>query len=270
MKTLNNKYKLTIAATPIGNINEVNNRFLYEVQKMDILLCEDTRVIKKLLNLLNIHKPYEYIKFDLFSEHDQVDKIINLIKKGKNVMMLSDAGYPTISDPGYNLVTKCIESEIAINVINGSCSIIHALVGSGFSSREFLFLGFLGKTKTERINNLKKYNNLEITIIILESVHRIKQCLNDIYEIYGNQRISIARELTKMHEEFIYTDLKSIINSELELKGEFVIVIDKKNHELKQDQQFIINEIKQLINNNLKTKEISQYIAKKYHLDANE
>lgn len=270
MKTLNNQYKLFLAATPIGNLSEVNQRFLDTLETIDILLCEDTRVIKKLLSLLNIHNQYEYIKFDLFSEHNNLDNIIKLIYQGKNIMMLSDAGYPTISDPGYNLVSKCIDNGIAINVINGPCSIIHALVGSGFSSREFLFLGFLGKTKTERMNSLNKYLNLELTMVILESVHRLKTCLTDIYEVYGNQKVCIARELTKLHEEFIYTDLASVINTDLELKGEFVIVLDKKNSVIEQDQQFIINEIKQLLKDGLKTKEISQYIANKYHLDNKE
>lgn len=270
MKTLNSQYKLFLAATPIGNLSEVNQRFLDTLETIDILLCEDTRVIKKLLSLLNIHKQYEYIKFDLFSEHNNLDNIIKLIYQGKNIMMLSDAGYPTISDPGYNLVSKCIDNGVAINVINGPCSIIHALVGSGFSSREFLFLGFLGKTKTERMNSLNKYLNLELTMVILESVHRLKACLTDIYEVYGNQKVCIARELTKLHEEFIYTDLVSAINADLELKGEFVIVLDKKNSVIEQDQQFIINEIKQLLKDGLKTKEISQYIANKYHLDNKE
>lgn len=270
MKTLNSKYKLTLAATPIGNLSEVNQRFLDALQTTDILLCEDTRVIKKLLSLLGVNKHYEYIKFDLFSEHNNLEQIIELIHDGKNIMMLSDAGYPTISDPGYNLVSKCIAEGIAINVINGPCSIIHALVGSGFSSREFLFLGFLGKTKTERMNSLKKYSDIEITMVILESVHRLKQCLTDIYEVYGNQKICIARELTKLHEEFIYIDLASAIDTDLELKGEFVIVLEKKNSNVEWDQQLIINEIKQLINDGLKTKEISQYIANKYHLDNKE
>lgn len=270
MKTLNNKHKLTLAATPIGNLNEVNQRFLDALNTADILLCEDTRVIKKLLSLLGVHKSYEYIKFDLFSEHSNLDQIIELIRQDKNIMMLSDAGYPTISDPGYNLVSKCIAEGIAINVINGPCSIIHALVGSGFSSREFLFLGFLGKTKTERINSLKKYSSLELTMVILESVYRLKQCLSDIYEVYGNQKICIARELTKLHEEFIYTDLIDALYSDLELKGEFVIVLEKKNSIVEQDKQHIINEIKQLLQSGLKTKEISQYIANKYHLDNKE
>lgn len=270
MKTTSSQYKLFLAATPIGNINEVNQRFLDALQTIDILLCEDTRVIKKLLSLLNIKKKYEYIKFDLFNEHKNIDKITKLIYQGKNIMVLSDAGYPTISDPGFTLVNKCINEGIAINVINGPCSIIHALVGSGFSSREFLYLGFLGKTKVERINSLNKYLNLELTIIILESVHRIKSCLADMYDVYGNQNICIARELTKLHEEFIYTNLASAVNLDLELKGEFIIVLDKKNFDVQQDEQLIMNEIKCLLNKGLKTKEISQYIASKYKFDNKE
>ena len=163
MKTRDSQNKLYIAATPIGNLKEVSKRFLELINEMDILLCEDTRVIKKLLMLLNINKHFQYYKFDMFSELGQTQKIIDLIAKKNKVMLLSDAGYPTISDPGYQLVNACIKSDIAIEVINGPCSLIHALVGSGFSSQEFLYLGFLGKTSIERTKKLHKYIDINTT-----------------------------------------------------------------------------------------------------------
>lgn len=163
MKTRDSQNKLYIAATPIGNLKEVSKRFLELINEMDILLCEDTRVIKKLLMLLNINKHFQYYKFDMFSELGQTQKIIDLITKKNKVMLLSDAGYPTISDPGYQLANACIKSDIAIEVINGPCSLIHALVGSGFSSQEFLYLGFLGKTSIERTKKLHKYIDINTT-----------------------------------------------------------------------------------------------------------
>lgn len=268
MKTKNSQYKINVAATPIGNIQEVNQRFLEAVTTMDVLLCEDTRVTKKLLMLLNIHKTFEYIKFDMFSELTNNDYIIDLIKSNKNVMLLSDAGYPTISDPGYKLINTCIQHKIAINVINGPCSLIHALVGSGFSSREFLFLGFLGKNSTDRIKKINQYKNVDTTWIILESVHRLNQCLEDLYKVLGPQNICIARELTKLHEEFIYCNLSEFNNLQFDCKGEFVLVIEKKDIKTSVSNEQIEFEIKELLKTKIKTKDISNMVAKKFNLNS--
>ena len=268
MKTRDSQNKLYIAATPIGNLKEVSKRFLELINEMDILLCEDTRVIKKLLMLLNINKHFQYYKFDMFSELDQTQKIIDLITKKNKVMLLSDAGYPTISDPGYQLVNACIKSDIAIEVINGPCSLIHALVGSGFSSQEFLYLGFLGKTSIERTKKLHKYIDINITWIILESVHRLKECLKDLFKVLGAQNICIAHELTKLHEEFIYVNLSNIDNIELDYKGEFVIVIDKKPLEYKVNEFEINEKIVSLLRQGIRTKDISLILFNEYNLDA--
>lgn len=268
MKTRDSQNKLYIAATPIGNLKEVSKRFLELINEMDILLCEDTRVIKKLLMLLNINKHFQYYKFDMFSELGQTQKIIGLIAKKNKVMLLSDAGYPTISDPGYQLVNACIKSDIAIEVINGPCSLIHALVGSGFSSQEFLYLGFLGKTSIERTKKLHKYIDINTTWIILESVHRLKECLKDLFKVLGAQNICIAHELTKLHEEFIYVNLSNIDNIELDYKGEFVIVIDKKPLEYKVNEFEINEKIVSLLRQGIRTKDISLILFNEYNLDA--
>lgn len=268
MKTRDSQNKLYIAATPIGNLKEVSKRFLELINEMDILLCEDTRVIKKLLMLLNINKHFQYYKFDMFSELGQTQKIIDLITKKNKVMLLSDAGYPTISDPGYQLVNACIKSDIAIEVINGPCSLIHALVGSGFSSQEFLYLGFLGKTSIERTKKLHKYIDINTTWIILESVHRLKECLKDLFKVLGAQNICIAHELTKLHEEFIYVNLSNIDNIELDYKGEFVIVIDKKPLEYKVNEFEIKEKIVSLLRQGIRTKDISLILFNEYNLDA--
>ena len=268
MKNRDSQNKLYIAATPIGNLKEVSKRFLELINEMDILLCEDTRVIKKLLMLLNINKHFQYYKFDMFSELGQTQKIIDLITKKNKVMLLSDAGYPTISDPGYQLVNACIKSDIAIEVINGPCSLIHALVGSGFSSQEFLYLGFLGKTSIERTKKLHKYIDINTTWIILESVHRLKECLKDLFKVLGAQNICRAHELTKLHEEFIYVNLSNIDNIELDYKGEFVIVIDKKPLEYKVNEFEINEKIVSLLRQGIRTKDISLILFNEYNLDA--
>lgn len=270
MKTFESKYTLKVAATPIGNLNEATFRLIDALETSDVVLCEDTRVTGNLLKLLEIENKPKLIKFEKFSENELVDDVLNLIKQDKNVLLVSDAGYPLISDPGYTLVSSCEKNNIAVEVINGASSILHSLVVSGLPTNNFMFLGFLGKTKQERISYLSKFKNIETTFVILESVHRLKECLLDLYEVLGNQEICIARELTKKHEEIIHSTLKKIINIDLNLKGEFVIVL--RNHILEENLNLdnLNDEILDMLNNNCKTKEISVYLSNKYHLDQKE
>ena len=270
MKTFESEYILTVAATPIGNLNEVSYRLIDALNMADIVLCEDTRVTGNLLQLLAIENKPKLVKFEKYTENNMVDSVIQWIKEGNKIVLVSDAGYPLISDPGYTLVKACEENKIAVEVINGPSSIIHALVASGFQTNNFMFLGFLGKTKQERINHLSKFKDIPTTFIILEAVHRIEETLKDLRQILGNQNICIARELTKKHEEIIRTDLDSAINNGLTLKGEFVLVLENKP-EIKQASLDSVNdEIIAMLDQNYRTKEISVFIAQKYNLDQKE
>ena len=269
MKTNESTFILNVVATPIGNTNEVSSRLKECFLSTDIFLCEDTRVTKKLLSILAISKNYEFYKFDAFNENIKTNEIINLIKNSKKIITLvSDAGYPNISDPGYKLIHECIKNQIAINIINGPCSIIHALVGSGFCTQPFLFLGFLGKTKNERIKKISEYKNLNLTFVIFESIHRISQTLQDLHDILGNQKICIARELTKLHEEFIYCNLDDCKNLNLNYKGEFVIVIENISNK-SINEKVINDEIINLLKEGLKTKLIANLLSKKYQINPN-
>lgn len=248
MKTFENEYVLKVAATPIGNLFETSERLILTFQEVDIILCEDTRVTKHLLNLLNISINAQLVKFEKFTENQMSEKVISWIKdEHKKVLLVSDAGYPLISDPGYSLVKLCEENQIAVEVINGPSSIIHALVVSGFPTNNFMFLGFLGKTSSERINYLKPYKDLNTTFIILESVYRLKNTLEDLLNVLGNQKVCLARELTKKHEEIIHSDLSNLINSDINLKGEFVLVIHNEPDKQVVDAIDIVNEIKELL-----------------------
>ncbi|MBR2652265.1 16S rRNA (cytidine(1402)-2'-O)-methyltransferase [bacterium] len=269
MKTNESNFILNVVATPIGNTKEVSLRLKECFLETEIFLCEDTRVTKKLVNILGINNHYEYYKFDSFSENIKTNEVIDLIKSKKKVTLVSDAGYPNISDPGYKLIHECINNKIAINIINGPCSIIHALVGSGFPTQPFLFLGFLGKTKVERTKKILKYKNFHLTIVIFEAVHRIISTLQNLYEALGNKKVCIARELTKLHEEFLYFELKDYNTLNFNCKGEFVIVINNTNEETNFDENKIENEISELIKQNLKTKEIANLISQKYSIGQN-
>lgn len=269
MKTFNSKYKINVLATPIGNISEVSPRFINTINECDVILCEDTRVTRKLLNLLEIRKQLKLVKFELHNENNIIDDVITMIKNGQSVGLVSDAGYPTISDPGYKLINECIKNEIAINVVNGPSSVLHALVGSGLISQDFIFLGFIGKTKNERKKKIAKYSNLETTFIIFESPHRLKDCLLDLQDVLNpKSKICIARELTKMHEEFIYSTLEEINQQEIDPKGEYVLVV--KNILNENNNLNIEKEIIKLKKLNYKTKDISRIISQEFNIDQHE
>ncbi|GAA5414871.1 16S rRNA (cytidine(1402)-2'-O)-methyltransferase [Ureaplasma ceti] len=270
MKTFETEKKLTVAASPIGNLNEVSFRFMEAMENADIVLCEDTRITGNLINLLNLENKPKLIKFEKFTENDKVNEAIRLINEGNKVVLVSDAGYPLISDPGYTLVSACEEHNIAVEVINGPSSITHALVASGLPTNTFMFLGFLGKSKQVRTNSLNRYRDLKTTFVILESVHRLQDCLKDLYSVLGDQKVAIARELTKKHEEIIRTTLSEAVNLDINLKGEFVLVVYNEPEEVPTEAVDLVAEIKTMLNNNLKTKEISFLLADKYNLDSKE
>ncbi len=271
MKTFQNKYKLTIASTPIGNISEVSSRLIENFHNVDILLCEDTRVAKKLFKILNIDNNPQFIKYEKFSENKINDQIIKWIFDNKKITLVSDAGYPLISDPGYLIINKCYENKISIEVINGPCSIIHALVLSGFSTQNFLFLGFIGKTSNERKNKLLNYKSIKTTIIIFESVHRLLVCINDIRNIFGNVEIAICRELSKIHEEIIRDNIDNIDLNSLVLKGEFVILVNNNNIDAKNIEiDKLKSEIQTMLNSNFHSKEICKNLANKHNISSKE
>lgn len=270
MKTKLAEKKLWIAATPIGNLDEVNFRFLNQLESVEYILCEDTRITKKLLNLLKIKNKPKLVSYHKFSETEKLDYALDLINNYK-VLLVSDAGYPCLSDPGYELVKLCHENQIAIEVINGSSSILHALIVSGFQTNNFMFLGFLTATQANAKKKLIDYKKIKATFVILESVHRIKQTLAILHEIFGNQPVCLARELTKQNEEIIHTTLQKIEEQEIVLKGEFVIVLD--NNKIAReviDFNLVKEKIKLMLNKKMHTKEISQMIAEEFKLNSKE
>lgn len=225
-------HKLIIAATPIGNILDVSDNLLTTLTNNNIFYCEDTRVSKKLFNILNIDTNKKFVSYHNYNENEKIESFENDIKLA-NVVLLSDAGYPLISDPGFSLVSYCLKNKISIEVVNGPCSIIHALVKSGFNLENFMFLGFLGHKKQEQINFLNKYKNIETVFVIYESIHRLFKTLENLEKVFEYADFCVAKELTKMHENFFYGRPSEIINQIQEQsadKGEFVILINNKNN----------------------------------------
>ena len=222
---------LFVIATPIGNLEDITYRAVSTLKNVDYIVCEDTRVSRKLLNKYDINS-------NLIScnEHNELKKI-NSIKKilldGNDVALICDAGTPTISDPGYRIISDIRKenSNISIYSIPGACAAISSLSISGLPPDKFTFIGFLPKKKgrNKKINDLK---NLSGSLIIYESPHRVYKTLEDIYNALGNRIVFIAREMTKLYEESFYLDLKTIFEREVILmdKGEYVIVIAKEGY----------------------------------------
>ena len=215
---------LYLVATPIGNLKEMSPRALEVLQEMDLIAAEDTRNTYTLLSHFGIKK-------DLFSlrehnENEASEHIINLLKQGKKVAYVSDAGYPGISDPGYLLVKNAIKNDINVSTISGSSAFINALVASGLPTNHFYFYGFLSKKGNDARRALNNIKSKEETIIFYESPHQVEETIKLMYEVLGNREAVIARELTKINEEYIRGSLKELTELDFStVKGEIVIVV---------------------------------------------
>ena len=223
---------LYIVSTPIGNLNDISKRALQILTEVNYISVEDTRVSKKLLSKYNINN--KMIVYNNFNELKQCDKIINLLELGNNIALISDAGTPCISDPGYLLVNACRKKEISVFSIPGSSSVIAALSISGLPSDSFYFEGFLPKKKG-RQTKFNFLSTLPSTIIIFESPKRILKTLIDIGNYMGQKRrISIHKEITKMYEEVFWGSVYESIQyfTDKICKGEFIIIVAKKDYSL--------------------------------------
>ncbi len=230
-KSFENKAPLLyLVPTPIGNLDEFSPRALEVIKEADIIACEDTRVTFKLLNFFDIKKTLVSLR-----EHNEVQESQNIIKyilEGKKVVYMSDAGYPCISDPGSRLVKLALENNINVTCISGPNAFLNALVSSGLDTTHFYFHGFLDSKESVRKEELRNLANKEETLIFYEAPHRIKKTLENMYAIFGARKACIARELTKIHEEFIRDNLKELLEiDEATLKGEMVLIVEGKNKE---------------------------------------
>ncbi len=261
--------KLYLVPTPIGNLSDVSKRVLAIFNLVDYVACEDTRNTSKLLSLLNISKPTYSCH-----EHNEViasNKIIDDLKSGKNVAYSSDAGMPCISDPGFLLVKKCIENDIDVIPIPGANAALTALIASGLETSHFLFYGFLDAKISKKESELEGLKDFPYTLIFYESPHKIKDTLNSMLKILGNRKIVIARELTKIHEEFIRSNLNELVNTPFNYIGEMVLIVEGKKEK---SPSIDINKIKELyeklINNNLSNKDAVNALSIIFNLNKNE
>ncbi len=218
------KGKLYLVATPIGNLEDITLRALRILKEVDLIAAEDTRHTLGLLNHFNISKPL--ISYYKQTEKNKSEILIKKLLDGKNIALVSDAGTPGISDPGEEIVKLAIENNIDVVPIPGCVALINGLIASGLSAKEFIFIGFLSALKKEKKEKLEELKYETKTIILYEAPHKLKNTLEVIYEVLGNRKIVLARELTKIHEEFIRDDIKNILNNIDNIKGEFVVLIE--------------------------------------------
>ena len=252
---------LYIVSTPIGNLKDITIRALTILKNSNYIACEDTRITKKLLSA------YEIKSKNLISMHDHSSKkkIITLIKKieeGNSVSLVSDAGTPIISDPGYEIVDLAIKNNITISPIPGASAITSSIPVSGLASDKFFFIGFLPNKTNKRKILLKKLKENDSLLIFYESANRIKQTISEIYSIFGNRKCFIARELTKYYETFYRGDLIKFKNINEELKGEITVLIAPK--EKKVNLELFTHEIEKIISltkEKLSTKDLAELLS---------
>lgn len=217
---------LNVVSTPIGNLEDISKRAITTLTNSDIIVAEDTRHTKKLLNHYNISA--FIISYFEHNKHQQIPKILNFLKEGKSISIVSDAGTPGISDPAYRLVRQAINENIKIQSVPGASSVLAALIPSGLPTDRFIFEGFLPPKKGRKkiLDDLSKFDG---TVIFFENPKRLHRTLNDILVSFGERPCVLARELTKIHEEFLRDNISNMISNidNISLKGEMVVLIGK-------------------------------------------
>ena len=261
---------LYLVATPIGNLEDITLRAIQVLKEVDLIAAEDTRHTLKLLTHLEISKPL--ISYHRHNEEIKTEVLIKKLLEGKKIALVSDAGTPGISDPGEEIIKKCIDEEITIIPIPGACAMVNALIASGMDTKEFTFFGFLPLHKKLRKEKLQEIEHTNKTIILYEAPHKLATTLQDLKSILGNRQIVIARELTKIHEEFIRGTIEKVISKTENIKGEIVIIIEGAYEKEENDLNTLSLEehYKFYEKQGLEKKEIIKKIAKDRNVSKNE
>lgn len=263
---------LYLVATPIGNLGDMTPRCIETLKSVDLIAAEDTRHTKKLCHAFEIETP-----LTSYHEHNKDSKgnqIIALLEEGKNIALVSDAGLPCISDPGYEIVADAIKAGYAVVPIPGANAALSALIASGLVPQPFLFYGFLNRVKSKKKKELEDLKYQPFTTIYYESPHRIKETLQVMLEILGNRRVVIARELTKQYEEFIRGTIQEILEVADELRGEMVVIVEgtteKKEEVVWWQDLDIIEHVNYYIEQGRSPNESIKRVAKERKLAKNE
>lgn len=262
------KVTLFLVATPIGNLNEASPRVIETLKNVKVIACEDTRNTLKLLSHFDIHT--KMLSYHNFNEEKACVDILNYLDNGDDVALVSDAGYPLLSDPGYVLVNEVIKKGYNINTVSGPNAAINALVASGLSTNHYLFYGFLNAKSSSAKKELMELREFPYTIIFYEAPHRINKTLKLVLEVFGDRKAVVARELTKIHEEYLRGNLSDLCQIE-EFKGELVLLVEGfKKDEVEIDFSLLKKEVDKLVASNIKTKEAIKIVSEQYQVSKNE
>lgn len=230
-----------MVATPIGNLEDITLRAIRILKEVDLIAAEDTRHTLKLLNHLKIKKPL--ISYYKETEKIKAEILVEKLLKGENIALVSDAGTPAISDPGNEITLSAINNNIEVIPVPGACALISALIASGINTKEFLFIGFLPAYKKEKKEKLEAIKNIKQTVILYESPHKLISTLGIIKETLGDREIVLARELTKIHEQYLRGNVSDILERHTEPKGEYVIIIEGAEHSSDEEMLQLLSDL---------------------------
>ena len=266
----NEKPTLYLVPTPIGNLNEMTPRAIDVLNSVDVIACEDTRNSGQLLKHFGISK--RLIAYQNFNEASSTKGIINLLSQGNNIALISDAGYPLINDPGQRVVSEVTALGYNVVPISGCSAFLNALVASGLIAQPFIFIGFLPPSTHDCVKKLRLYQAYPMTLIMYEAPHRIEKMLQSCLDVLGDRHICIARELTKVHEEFIRGTISEILPIASELKGEIVVVIEGNQDDYEKDIDMgqILNMVNTSIESGMSTSAAIKEVAKQTGISKNQ
>lgn len=263
---------LYIVATPIGNLGDISPRAVETLRTADVIACEDTRISKKLLSLLGISLNKTFITLHDHNEDEHAGRLISLIKdEGQSVALISDAGSPLISDPGYKLIRRCREEGVYITTLPGCCALVCALQLAGLPTNRFLFAGFIPNKEKARLDNFRALQNIDATLVFYETANRIVKTLAAVKEIFPGREVAVAREISKIYEECVNGTAEDLIArfEAKEPKGEMVLMIAPPSDTEKSADI----DVEKLLRENLPKaplKTVVKELVEKYNLNKNE
>ena len=262
-KSYNDTATLFLIPTPIGNLDDITVRALNVLKMVDVILCEDTRNTGILLQNYNIHK--KLVSCHEYNEENMIESIILMLEKGQNVGLVTDQGTPIISDPGYVIARGVMEASYNVVSLPGATAFVPALTVSGISPSPFLFYGFLNAKKEKQKKELQSLKNFKYTLIFYESVHRIKETLENMLEVFGNRRISLCRELSKIHEEVVRDTIENLIPIVDSMRGEFVLVVEGNQEVVDYSHLDVMEHIQMYLEDGMTEKEAIKLVALERH-----
>lgn len=265
-KSYDNSPSVYIVPTPIGNLEDMTFRAINTLKMVDVIFSEDTRVTLQLLNYFNIKN--KLIHMDDHNEETVKDKVLEFLRDGKNVAIVTDRGTPIISDPGYKTVKFLKEEGYNVIALPGACAFVPAIVASGISSEHFTFYGFLSSREKKMYDELQLLKDSEYSLIFYEAPHRIIRTLNAMLEVFGDRYISISREISKLHESVFVGKISEAIDT-IDVKGEFVIVISP-NEEVILTDMSITQNVNLYIKSGLSSMDAIKRVAKERKIPKNE